>query len=74
MAHARLLAMNIAHWLAYPRAVLWSFLGIRRGAAGREELTTLHPVGLVATGVLLAAGFVLLLLSVARAMVAWLGA
>ena len=66
--------MNIARCLTCPRAVLWSFFGIRRGAAGREELTTLHPVGLVATGVVLAGGFVLLLLALARAMVAWLGA
>ncbi|MBC7990426.1 MAG: DUF2970 domain-containing protein [Luteimonas sp.] len=65
--------MTLARCLAYPRAVLWSFFGIRRGAAAREEITTLHPAGLIATGVALAAGLVLLLVSVARAMVAWLG-
>lgn len=62
----------LARVLAYPRAVLWGFVGIRRGAAAREELSTLHPLGLVATGVALAAGFVLLLLTVARTTVAWL--
>ncbi len=65
--------MTLSRCLAYPRAVLWSFFGIRRGDAAREEITTLHPVGLIATGVALTAAFVVLLVSVARAMVAWLG-
>lgn len=65
--------MMLARRLAYPLAVLWSFFGIRRGAAARQDITALHPLGLIATGVALAAGFVLLLILVARTMVAWLG-
>lgn len=65
--------MTLARCLAYPRAVLWSFFGIRRGAAAAEEFTTLRPLGLIATAVALAVGFVLLLVWVARSMVAWLG-
>ena len=57
--------MMLARLLAYPRAVLWSFLGIRRGAAAREDIATLHPPGLIATGVVLAAGVLALLLTIA---------
>ena len=65
--------MSLSQYLAYPRAVLWSFFGIRRGAAAREDVAALHPLGLVATGVLLAAGFVAMLMLTTRIMVAWLG-
>jgi len=51
--------------IAYPRTVLWSFLGTRRGAAAREDIATLHPLGLLATGVAVAAGFAALLLTAA---------
>ncbi len=55
-------------WLRYPRAVLWSFIGIRRGAGARGDLDAqqpLRPLPLLACALGLAAAFVLLLLFVA---------
>ena len=54
-------------WLRYPRAVLWSFIGIRRGAGARSELNEggLRPLPLIACALGLAALFVVLLLGLA---------
>lgn len=52
--------------LTYIRTVLWSFFGIRRGAAAREDITQLRPLPLVLTGLLLAGLFVALLATLAR--------
>lgn len=54
-------------WLRYPRAVLWSFIGIRRGAGARSELNEggLRPLPLIACALGLAALFVFLLLGLA---------
>jgi cytochrome c553 len=46
------------------RAVLWSFVGIRRGAAGRDELEKLPPLALLLVALVLAALFVVTLLGV----------
>lgn len=53
--------------LRYLQAVLWSFFGIRRGARARDDLSTLRPLPLVITGLLLAAAFGRLLWYVALA-------
>ncbi len=50
----------------YLRAVLWSFFGIRRGDAARGDAGTLRPLPLLAMAVLLAALFVLGLVTLAR--------
>ena len=68
----------ILSFLRYPRAVLWSFFGIRRGTAGRgdfegddgAEQRPLRPLPLLATAVVVAALFVFLLLGLARCAVA----
>jgi hypothetical protein len=52
--------------LSYLRTVLWSFIGIRRGAGARHDLATLRPVPLLLTGFTLAALFVGLLLALAH--------
>ena len=64
--------------LRYLRAVLWSFFGIRRGAAARGDLegdddaqqAPLRPLPLLVTAVVVAAIFVFLLLGLARLAVA----
>ncbi len=50
--------------LPYLQAVAWSFLGIRRGARARDDMSRLRPLPLVLTGLALAAAFVGLLLVV----------
>lgn len=50
---------------AYPRAVRRSFLGLRRRAAAKEDTAALHPLRLLATGVVFAAGCLALLTSMA---------
>ncbi len=52
--------------LRYCRAVLWSFFGIRRRAGARAEIEGLSPLALIATAVVLAACFILILLTVAN--------
>lgn len=52
--------------LRYLRAVLWSFFGIRRGAAARADVETLRPLPLLAIALLLATLFVLALVGLAR--------
>ena len=56
----------------YLRTVLWSFFGIRRGAGAREDRSTLRPLPLVLTGLVLAGLFVALLATLARLAVAGL--
>ena len=52
--------------LRYSRAVLWSFFGIRRGAAARADIEALRPLPLLAVALLLAGLFVLVLAGLAR--------
>lgn len=52
---------------------MWSFFGIRRGARARDDLSTLRPLPLVITGLLLAAVFGRLLWCVAQAAAGPLG-
>lgn len=51
----------------YLQAVLWSFFGLRRGAGARDDMTSLRPLPLIATGIALAAAFVCVLLLAATA-------
>jgi hypothetical protein len=59
--------------LSYVRMVLWSFFGVRRGAAAGRELTQARPVLLAVTAVGLAAVFVAGLLAMANFAVRGLG-
>ncbi|ARP84900.1 DUF2970 domain-containing protein [Bordetella genomosp. 9] len=52
------------------RAVAWGMLGIRKGAAYREDATRLNPVHLVIAGVLAGAIFVAVLVLIVRWVVA----
>lgn len=52
------------------RAVIWSFLGIRRRADYAKDLAQLNPVHLVVAGVVGAALFVLMLVLLVRWVIA----
>ena len=47
-------------------AVLWSFLGVRRGSDYQQDIRQLRPVPLLVVGVLLALLFVLGLMALAH--------
>lgn len=51
-------------------AVLWSFVGLRRGSDYHEDMAKLNPVHLVIAALLLAGCFVLALILIVRAVVA----
>lgn len=44
------------------KAVLWGFLGVRRGADYQRDITRLNPIHLMVTGVVMALLFVLALI------------
>ena len=52
------------------RVVAWSFIGIRRRADHDRDAVHLHPLGVIAVGIGMAALFVLTLVAVVRAVVA----
>lgn len=52
------------------RVVAWSFIGIRRRADHDRDAVHLHPLGVIAVGIGMAAAFVLTLVAVVRAVVA----
>ena len=52
------------------RAVLWAFLGVRRGAGYQEDAARLNPVHVIVAGILAAALFVIGLISIVRWVVA----
>jgi hypothetical protein len=52
------------------RVVAWSFLGIRRRADHDRDAPSLHPLGIIAVGVAMAAIFVLGLLTIVKTVVA----
>ena len=56
--------------LAVAKTILWSFLGIRRGAEHEAEMARLRPVQILVAGVFGAAVFVLLLVALVRFIVA----
>lgn len=48
------------------KAVLWAFLGIRKRAAHEHDAVTIKPAHVIIAGILLAAGFVLSLVTLVR--------
>lgn len=52
------------------KAVLWAFLGVRRGAGYQEDAARLNPVYVIVAGVLAAAVFVIVLVTIVRWVVA----
>jgi len=59
--------------LVVARTVLWSFLGIRRGAQHEAEMARLKPAHVIVAGVVGAAALVLLLVALVRFVVASAG-
>lgn len=51
------------------RAVLWSFIGVRKGKDYSRDASTLNPVHVVIAGVIAAAVFVLTIVLVVRVIV-----
>lgn len=51
------------------RAVLWSFIGLRKGAAHENDMAKLNPVHVIIAGVIAAAVFVAVLIVIVRAVV-----
>ncbi|TSE26139.1 hypothetical protein Tsedi_00952 [Tepidimonas sediminis] len=60
-AHRRPVAL-----LATVRAVLWGFLGLRRRSDFEQDVQRLNPIAVMATGVVLALLFVVLLMAIVR--------
>jgi hypothetical protein len=48
------------------RAVLWGFLGVRRGAEYEKDAAGLNPVHVIIAGIVAAALFVVVLVMIAR--------
>ncbi len=57
--------------LSYMRMVLWSFIGIRRRASAAREIGAVSVPALVATGLVMAAGFVSLLVGAVHLGLRW---
>lgn len=51
------------------RAVLWSFIGLRKGAAHENDMAKLNPVHVVIAGVIAAAVFIAILITIVRVVV-----
>ena len=58
-----------AGFLPTMRAVLWSFLGVRKRAGYEQDAAQLNPVYVIIAGIVAAAVFVLVLLLVVRTVV-----
>jgi len=58
-----------AGFLQTIRAVLWSFLGVRKRSGYEQDATQLNPVVVIIAGVIAAAIFVLTLLVIVRIVV-----
>jgi hypothetical protein len=56
-------------FLQTARAVAWSFLGIRRSAGLEQDVKQLNPIHVIVAGVIGAALFVLLLVTLVRCVV-----
>lgn len=59
-----------ASFLATIKAVLWSFLGIRKKSAYEQDAAQLNPVHVIIAGILGAAIFIATLILVVKAVVA----
>ncbi len=51
------------------RAVLWSFIGLRKGAEHESDMAKLNPVHVIIAAVIAAAVFVMVLILIVRAVV-----
>jgi len=51
------------------RAVLWSFIGLRKGSEHESDMSQLNPVHVIIAGVIAAAVFVGVLILIVRAVV-----
>lgn len=51
------------------RAVLWSFIGLRKGAEHENDMARLNPVHVVIAGVIAAAVFIAILITIVRVVV-----
>lgn len=51
------------------RAVLWSFIGLRKGAEHESDMARLNPVHVVIAGVIAAAVFIAILIMIVRVVV-----
>ena len=56
----------VSVWWRTVRAVLWGFLGVRRGSDYQQDIGQLRPLPLLVVGVLLALLFVLGLMALAH--------
>lgn len=56
-------------WLRTVRAVLWSFLGIRKRSEYEQDVKSLNPFAIIAVGFAMAALFVLLLVVIVNLIV-----
>lgn len=52
------------------KAVLWSFIGLRRRADFERDVQQLNPIAVLATGVVMAFVFIIVLMLIARWVVA----
>lgn len=57
-------------WWETVRAVLWSFLGLRRRADFERDVQRLNPIAVMATAVVLTVLFVVMLMLIVRWVVA----
>jgi hypothetical protein len=51
------------------RAVLWSFIGLRKGSEHESDMAQLNPVHVIIAGILAAVVFVVVLLAIVHAVV-----
>jgi len=51
------------------RAVLWSFIGLRKGAEHESDMARLNPVHVVIAGVIAAVVFIAILVTIVRVVV-----
>ena len=54
------------------RAVLWSFIGIRNSKEYQKDISSLKPINVIVTGIILAVLFVLSLLAIVKILIALL--
>ena len=51
------------------RAVLWSFIGLRKGAEHESDMARLNPVHVIIAGLIAVAVFIAILITIVRAVV-----
>ncbi|SDC41511.1 Protein of unknown function [Cupriavidus sp. YR651] len=58
-----------ASFMQTVRAVLWSFVGLRKGSEHETDMARLNPVHVIIAGLIAAAVFVAILIGIVRAVV-----